>query len=74
MGQTKGAAIRFSLRWLFGLVFYAAAGCALLAYGNDLLNGGCHLAFAVLSVVAILGTRNDVSSGAAAHLWRGRSY
>lgn len=47
--------MRFSLRWLFGLVLYAAFGCALLASDNDFLHAACVLTFAVLSIVAILG-------------------
>lgn len=47
--------MRFSLRWLFGIVFYAAFGCALLVYGNDSLNAACSLAFSSLSVVSLMG-------------------
>lgn len=47
--------MRFSLRWLFGVVFYAAFGCALLTYGSDPLIAVCRLGFAVLSLIALLG-------------------
>ncbi len=47
--------MRFSLRWLFGVVLYAAFGCALLASDNDFLHAACVLTFAILSIVAILG-------------------
>lgn len=48
--------MRFSLRWLFGVVSYAAAGCALLVSSYGSLGGLCNVAFAALCLVALLGS------------------
>lgn len=48
--------MRFSLRWLFGLVLYVAAGCALLASDYGSLGTLCHVAFAALALIALLGS------------------
>lgn len=48
--------MRFSLRWLFGVVLYAAAGCALMVYRADLVAAFCDLAFVALCFIALLGS------------------
>lgn len=48
--------MRFSLRWLFGLVFYAAAGCALLVCEYASLDPFCVVVFAALCLIALIGS------------------
>ena len=49
--------MQFSLRWLFGIVVYAAAGCALAASsGNSILLASYNVAFSALCLVALLGS------------------
>lgn len=47
--------MRFSLKWLFGVVFYVAAGCALVASTSDLFLDLFNAAFAALCLLSLLG-------------------
>ena len=47
--------MRFSLRLLFGVIFYAAAGCALVVSRADLVAASCDVAFVALCLIAPLG-------------------
>lgn len=47
--------MRFSLKWLFGIMFYVAAGCALVSSTSDLVLDLFSVAFAALCLISLLG-------------------